>query len=143
MLYLIGPLAVQVYPFNMSEIRENGSTDFATKGVVGAKQPLEFVGEGSDEIELSGTLFPQAMGGLDSLELLRQLRMSGKPQFVMRGDGTPLGYYAIVSSSASSSYLDNRGVGKKIDVSISLRGAQKPSAFSFFSLAIGLIENAL
>lgn len=138
-LFTIGPLKVQIAPFNAHEVSESGSTDFAVKPVVGAEQPLEFVGEGSNELSLSGRLFPHQLGGLNEVDQLQQMRRSGKPQFVMRGDGKPFGWYAITAVSLRSSYLDAQGVGKLIEVSISMRRAQAPSAQSFFSLMAGLI----
>lgn len=137
MLYLVGSLTIQVAPFNVHEVTESGATDYAAKPVVGIEPPLEYVGEGSNEMSLQGRLFPAALGGLSELELLRQMRVSGKPQYVMRGDGTPLGWFAITSCSTRSAYLDGRGVGKQIEVSISLRRAQTPTAQSFFSLIAG------
>lgn len=138
-IYTIGALKVQIAPFNIHEIEESGSTDYAAKEVVGAEPPLEFVGEGANELTLNGRLFPMELDGLDELELLRQMRTSGKPQYVVRGDGTPFGWYAILSTRARSSYLGANGIGKVIDVSISMRRAQKPSSTSFFSLMQGLL----
>lgn len=138
-LYTVGPLKVQVAPFNVADVSERGSTDYAAKPVVGIEPPLEHVGEGANEMTLSGQLFPQAIGGLNELEMLRQMRTSGKPQYVMRGDGRPLGWFAIISADARHSYIDGQGVGKVIEVSISLRRAQTPSARSFFSLISGLL----
>lgn len=139
MLYTLGSLAIKVAPFNVHSVSESGSTDYAAKPVVGIEPPLEYVGEGTNEISLSGRLFPQAIGGLDELELLRQMRASGKPQYLMRGDGKPLGWFVITQSSARSSYLDAHGVGKQIEVDISLTRAQTPSAQSFFSLVARLM----
>lgn len=142
MLYMLGPLRIEVWPFNVADVQETGETDFAVKPVVGAEQPLEFVGEGANEITLEGVIWPaerngeQALGGL---ELLTQMRASGLPQFLMRGDGRPLGWHAIVSVSARSNHLGRDGVGKKITVSISLRRAPTPAPQAFFSLISRLI----
>jgi phage protein U len=139
MLFSLGSLSIEVAPFNVHEVYEDGSTEYALKPVVGAEPLLEFVGEGPNEISLSGKLFPIAIGGLDELELLKQMRVSGKPQYLMRGDGTPQGWFAITHVSSRSSFLGRQGVGRQIDVSISLTRSQKPSAQSFFSLVAGLI----
>lgn len=139
MLYMLGALAIEVAPFNIADVSESGSTDYAAKPVVGIEPPLEYVGEGSNEMQLSGQIFPMALGGLDELELLRQMRSSGKPQYLMRGDGRPMGWFAITSADVRHGYLNSQGVGKQISVSISLRRAQTPSARSFFSLISRLI----
>ncbi len=138
MLYTLGSLSIEIAPFNVHDVSETGTTEYASKPVAGAEPPLEYVGEGSNEMRLSGRLFPMSIGGLDELELLRQMRVSGKPQYLMRGDGTPKGWWAITSVDQQSTYLGRVGVGKQIDVSITMTRAQKPPAQSFFSLVAGL-----
>ena len=140
MLYQLGALSVQVAPFNAHAVSETGEAEYAVKAVVGREPPLEFVGEGGNEMTISGRLFPHDLGGLTELELLRQMRASGKPQYLMRGDGRALGWWAITTVDASHTYLDGKGVGKQIDVSISLRRAQTPGAASFFSLMASLLR---
>lgn len=139
MLMMLGALRIEIAPFNVHEITETGETDYAVKPVVGTEQPIEFVGEAMNSISLSGRLFPHELGGLDELELLRQMRMSGKPQYLMRGDGTPYGWFAILGVQSRSSFLSQHGIGKQIEVSINLRRAPLPSPFSFFSLMQGLL----
>ena len=139
MLYSLGALAIEVHPFNTHAVSERASTDYAVKPVAGAEPPLEHVGEGGTEMSLSGRIFPQALGGMDQLAILHQMRVSGLPQYLMRGDGKPLGWFAILSVDAEHSYLDAQGVGKQIDISISLRRAKAPSNQSFFALISGLL----
>ncbi len=139
MLYLLGPLKVEIEPFNIHAVYESGETEFAIKPVAGAEPPLEYVGEGSNEISLEGRLFPEALGGLGSLELLRQMRASGRPQYLMRGDGRPFGWHTILNHQTRSRYLDGQGVGKMVNVLIRLRRSRSPSAASFFSLMQGII----
>lgn len=139
MLYLLGALSIEVAPFNVHEVWETGSTDYAIKQIAGVEPPLEYVGEGANEMTLNGRLFPEALGGAGGLELLSQMRVSGRPQFLMRGDGRPLGWQAITHVDTGSRYLDGQGVGKLIGVSISLRRSRAPGAGSFFSLMQGLL----
>lgn len=138
MLYLLGSLKIEVVPFNVHEADESGQTDYAIKPVAGAEPPLEYVGEGGNEMTLTGRLFPEALGGGDGLELLSQMRVSGRPQYLMRGDGRPLGWQAILRVETSARFLNAQGVGKQIGISIGLRRARAPTAFSFFSLMSGL-----
>ena len=140
MLYMLGALRVEVWPFNVHEVSQSGETDYAVKPVVGTEPPLEYVGEGANEMSLSGRLFPYELGGLDELALLEQMRASGRPQYLMRGDGRPLGWFAIQSVSARSSYLGRHGVGRQVDVSISLRRASAPPATAYFSLVASLFR---
>lgn len=140
MLYQFGALAIEIAPFNISDISRTGETDFVFKPVLDAEPPAERVGEGGNTLDLSGQLLPQKLGGLDELEVLNQMRVSGHPQYLMRGDGTPLGWMVILSVTDRSTYLNSQGVGQVIAVSIKLRRAKKPSAGSFFSIISGLVR---
>jgi uncharacterized protein len=143
MLYLLGALKIEVAPFNVHEVEQRGEADYAVKPIVGAEQPLEFVGEGLTEINLSGRLFPEALGGQSGLTVLDVMRSSGRPQFLMRGDGRPLGWFAILTVDTRSQYLNARGVGKMVEVSIRLRRAPTPAAINFFSLMQGIIQGLI
>lgn len=138
MLYMLGSLRIEVHPFNVHQVGQTGATEYAVKPVVGVEPPLEFVGEGSNELSLSGRLFPAELGGLDELALLERMRGSGRPQYLMRGDGRPMGWWAILSVATRSSHLSQNGVGRKVEVDISLRRAGPPPATAYFSLMAGL-----
>jgi phage protein U len=68
------------------------------------------------------------------------MRKSGLPQYLMRGDGVPLGWMAVERVSEKSSYLDAKGVGRVVEVSISLKRADAPGAADFFAVISGIIE---
>lgn len=142
MLYMLGPLRIEVWPFNVESVSATGATDYAVKPVVGAEQPLEFVGEGANEMTLDGFIFPSERDGasaLGSLEKLTQMRASGKPQYMMRGDGTPFGWWAIMTVAQKSEHLERDGIGRQVGVSINLRRAPKPSGASFFDIISRLL----
>jgi phage protein U len=140
MLYLLGALFIEVAPFNVHEVGERVESDFVVKAVAGAEQPLEYVGPGGSEVTLSGRLFPEALGGRSGLSILSAMQSSGRPQYLIRGDGRPFGWHAILGVDTRSEHLDARGVGKLINVSIRLRKSPGPGAGSFFALMEGLIR---
>lgn len=140
MLFMLGSLGIDVHPFNVDKTNASADTDYAVKPVAGREPPLEFVGEGANELAFTGSLFPASFGGLNELELLRQERVSGRPQYLMRGDGRPLGWFAILNVTEASSYMDSHGVGRRVDVSIGLRRASGPPATAFYSLMAGLLR---
>ena len=137
MLMSLGPVQFEVYPFNATGYTHEHEAAFAEKPVVGAMPPLEWVGQGAESWTISARLFPAKFGGLGDLQLLYQVRASGLPHYLMRGDGTPLGWVVVESVSEKSSYLDAKGVGQIIDVDISVKRSGKPSAGSFFSIMLG------
>ena len=134
MLMMLGPVQFEVLPFNAHNIGHGHEASFAEKPVLGARPPLEFVGEGPESWTIKARLFPEKFGGLDQLNTLYQARSLGQPQYLMRGDGAVMGWVVILSVQEQSTYLDPKGVGKVIDVDISVKRCGGPSAGSFYAL---------
>ena len=133
MLMMIGPVRFQVFPVNLTDYRQSREASFVEKPVVGARPPLEWVGEGPETISLRARLFPQKFGGRGGLAALNAARASGAPQYMMRGDGGLMGWVVIERVTERSSYLDADGVGKVIDVDIVVKRTGGPTAGLFFS----------
>lgn len=140
MLMMIGPVKFEVTPFNATDYGHSAESTFVEKPVLGARMPLEWVGEGAETWTIRAKLFPNRFGGLGDLKVLQLARASGRPQYLMRGDGSLMGWVVIESVSEQSTYLDASGVGQVIDVDISVRRCQGPSAGSFFSIFAGLFR---
>lgn len=134
MLMMLGPVQFDVVPFNTNDYSRGHEADFAQKPVLGTRPPLEFVGEGPETWTIKAKLFPEKFGGMGQMELLYQARSSGRPQYLMRGDGAVMGWVVIVSVQERATYLDRKGVGKVIEVDISVKRCGSPSSGSFFSL---------
>ena len=137
MLMTLGPIRFEVYPFNATEYDHGHETSFVEKPVLGARPPLEWVGEGAESWSIRAIIFPHRFGGLGDLKKLYQARAAGRPLYLMRGDGAQMGWVVIERVSERSSYLDAEGIGRVIDVDIAVRRAAKPSNGSFFSVFSG------
>ena len=140
MLMTLGPIRFEVHPFNATEYDPGHETSFVEKPVLGARPPLEWVGEGSESWSIKARIFPHRFGGLGDLKKLYQARAAGRPLYLMRGDGAQMGWVVIDKVSERSSYLDAEGIGRVIDVDIAVRRAAKPSNGSFFSLFAGMFS---
>lgn len=138
MLYALGPLLFEVAPFNTHETEREAEMDFAAKDVLGRRRIHEKVGEGEEQFTMHGKLFPQKLGGLDELSLANAIRSSGAPQMLVRGDGTPLGWFLLRKVRERSSYLDTRGIGKMIDVDLELLRDDPPSPEGFVEVLFSL-----
>lgn len=134
MLMMLGPVSFTVAPFNTHETAFTHEAGFAEKPVVGAPIGMEFVGEGPERWLIRARLFPEKFGGMGQLEQLAEIRKSGDPQYMMRGDGAQMGWVVILSVSERSSHLDASGVGRVIDVDIAVQRASKPRDGRFYSL---------
>jgi uncharacterized protein len=137
MLMKLGPVAFEVWPFNATGYTHTHETPYAEKPVVGARPPLEWVGSGPETWTIQAKLFPAKFGGIGDLQKLYQARESGKPQYLMRGDGKAMGWVAIERVTETSTYLDARGVGQIIEVDIDVKRSEKPGNGSFFSIMSG------
>lgn len=124
MLYMIGTLSLDTRPFNADAMERTATADLAEKPVVGGFAPSEFMGEGKDEITLSGKLLPTKIGGLTELEIADNMRSAGARVPVMRGDGKRLGTYSIISLREKHKDLMRDGIGFTVDYSIKLKKVQ-------------------
>ncbi len=52
MLYLLGAVALDTFPFSIDEVDRSASADFAVKPILGSLQGREFMGEGDETIVL-------------------------------------------------------------------------------------------
>lgn len=139
MLMILGPIVMDVWPFNPTETGRESGGDYVEKPVMGRRPPLEFVGEASETFSVTAKLFPEKLGGLGNLAALSAMRKSGVPQYFMRGDGVPMGWVVVERVSERSTYLDTKGVGRVIEVDISLKRADAPGPANFFASIFGII----
>jgi hypothetical protein len=146
-LYILGPFVFEVAPFNVNAITKSSTTDYAWKPIFGGPKPAEYVGEGSETIQMQGRLFPEALGGLHEMKQLQGMRSNGLPHPLMRGDGERLGWFVIEKIEEQSTHLDQSGVPRMIEFQIDLRRswAPSPSDYAEWSLILGhgLSEGAM
>lgn len=140
MLFQLGTVAFEIAPFNPQETSRETEAGIVSKPVLGRRPPLEFVGDGPESISISAVLFPETLGGLEVLDRLDAMRAAGAPQYFMRGDGRPMGWFMIEKVSEKSTFLDHRGIGRQVSVEISLRRSDAPQASDFFSSIMGLLS---
>jgi phage protein U len=138
MLMSLGPIRFEVHPFNATGYDHAHESGFVEKPVLGARPPLEWVGEGAESWSIAARIFPHRFGGLSDLRKLYQARAAGRPLYLMRGDGAQMGWVVIDSVMERASFLDAEGIGRVIDVEISVRRSAKPSNGSFFSVFSGV-----
>lgn len=128
MLFILGTVAFEVWPVNVTEVSKQSEAGIVEKPVIGRRPPLEFVGDGPETVTMTVKLFPEKLGGLSAIDRLASMRLAGIPQHLMRGDGTPMGFFMVDKITEKSTYLGPNGVGRVIDIDLSLRRADAPSA---------------
>jgi len=126
-LLSIGPLVFDLV-VNADRILDEGEEDFARPDVIGRRRPFGHAGPGSEGLTISGTLFPERLGGIEAIDVLKTLKSAGVAQLVIRGDGRVMGWYRILGYSADHGHLNARGVGRRIDVEVRLERDEAPEA---------------
>lgn len=133
----LGSVVFEIAPIGVDEIDHAGSASFASHPVLGDMPSLEFTGEGREEWRLRGVLMPEfssrmgAGDGLDDLARLHAMRKSGDAQYLMRGDGVPLGWVVIMQVSERSRRLNASGIGRIIEVEIDVVATTSPASDNF------------
>lgn len=130
----LGPIRFEVHPFNATDYDHGQESGFVEKPMLRARSPIEWVGEGSESWSIRAPLFPHRFGGLGVLNTPCQARAAGRPVYLMCGDGAQMGWVVIEKVSERSSFLDRRGIGRVVEIDISVRRAGKPSDGIFFSV---------
>jgi uncharacterized protein len=138
MLFMIGAVPIEVWPFNAHEGSSSNEATFAEKAVLGRRPILEAVGDGASTLKFSGRLFPKKLGGLAELDQMQAQRAAQYAVPVMRGDGTPLGWFVITQVDVKSSHFAADGIGKVLEVEISLKQSDPPGP-----VGIGAILSSL
>lgn len=147
MLYQLGPLTIDTFPFETHDVNRRSGADFAAKDVVGVQRPREFMGEGDEYIVLIGTLFPLRMqqlygrSGLDELATLNTIRAAGQPNILVRGDGANLGWFLVEDVQERNTRLMATGVGKIIEYELRLvKSPTSASAASMLDVLTSLLS---
>lgn len=128
MLYMIGPVTVEVFPFNADAVTVDGTTDYAKKDLLGRLPAREFVGEGDETLTLKGQVLPSKLGGLSAIEALHGLRRRGERLFVMRGDGAVKGWYAVEHIAENHEMLGPNGVDQVVKHEVKLVMVDPPDS---------------
>lgn len=138
MLYALGPLVFEVAPVNVHEVDRETEASWVEKPVVGRRPPLEFTGDGPEKFSLRGRMFPRNFGGLEGLAALNAMRSAGVPFPLIRGDGTPLGWFAVTNAKEQNKFLGQDGVGNMIEYEIQLSRDDAPSPLNFVTALFAL-----
>ena len=126
-LFNVGGVVFELTPLNVEDVDHSTSSDFVKHPVMGAQQPVEFMGPGDDKLSLSGSIFPRALGGEAELALLEDLQRQGQAVLVTRGMSR-LGWFIITSLRRRHRYLSPNGIGRKIELTIEIERAGKPES---------------
>lgn len=116
---------------DLQTIQHDRGTSFARHAVLGTSPVYEHTGEEESTVTLSGTMHPFHFGGVEGIALLETARQAHLPLPLMRGDGTPVGWFLLQSLTREEADLDQRqGLGQEIQWTAKLLRTGAPTALA-------------
>lgn len=122
MLMTLGMFVFSIPTLAYQDLQRKTSWRFASTGRVGAREAVQFVGPGEDDISLSGTAYAELSKGDASLEDLREMAKDGEAWPLVDGAGNVLGAYVITSIDEKKKHFLPDGTALQIDFGIELKG---------------------
>ncbi|ACL55609.1 phage tail protein [Methylobacterium nodulans] len=142
MQYSVGVLTFDTFPFSVTGAEREDGEDYAKHDLLNRRRGYEHEGPADDVLTLSGEFLPFHIGGMSELELARDLKNSGSPQYVMRGDGYALGWYVITSIKDShADAIAPDGVAYKVKYEIKLERVDDPGEDAGAGLIASLVAS--
>ena len=120
MLSALGLFVFELHSNAYQQWQRHDQEHWESHSRIGARANWQHIGVGDDVITLSGSLYPEITGGKISLDMLREMKISGKSWIFMLGTGSILGRYIIDSISETHQYFFHDGSARKIDFSLKL-----------------------
>lgn len=97
---------------------------------LGRPPAYQYVGPGSDTVDLRGTLYPGFRGGPAQLDALRAAAGQGQPLLLTDGGGRVWGRWAILSLEETRTVFFADGAPRRVDFRLELAfyGEERPAA---------------
>ncbi|WP_249962224.1 phage tail protein [Histophilus somni] len=121
MLMSLGMFVFGLHTAPFEQLSRNSQWRWQSHNRTGADLAYQFTGRGEESITLTGVLMPEISGGVDQLDMLRQMADQGEPHLLTAGSGEVYGYYVIESLSENHSALLIDGTAQKIEFSLALK----------------------
>jgi phage protein U len=87
---------------------------------VGAMPARQYLGQGEDNITLTGLQVPEFRGDRESLDQLRDMADAGKAYALVGGDGAVLGAWVIVRVQGCGKFFIAEGVARHVEFTLEL-----------------------
>ena len=119
----LGDFLFEARGTSFSSIDRENIYNWQSQDRLGASPSRQFMGRGEETIELPGIIYPHAFGGMDSLNRIRKLAGSGKPQVLSYTDekqGQYMGKWTIDRITETRSEFIAEGAPRKIEFTLAL-----------------------
>ncbi|QCT18513.1 phage tail protein [Jejubacter calystegiae] len=121
MMMVLGLYVFMLRTVPYQELQYQRNWRLATNSRVNRRPSVQFLGQDSDPLTLSGVLMPSLTGGRMSLLALEQMAEQGKAWPLIEGSGTIYGMYMIESLSQTKTEFFEDGTARRIEFSLVLK----------------------
>ena len=124
----LGAFRFGVNRANYQEFTRSASWRWEPQDRIGRRPALQFLGPGSDEITLQGTIYPHFKGGLRQVEMMRLVASQGAPLILVDGLGWVWERWVITSVDETKTLFMADGAPRRIEFTMTLRAYGKDEA---------------
>lgn len=103
-----------------NELDRTTTYRWSQSDVVGARPAQQFIGQGNDEITLTGEILPHFRGGFAQMNRLRSIAAEGEPLFLVAGTGLIVGKYVVKEVQETQREFSSGGLPLHIRFTITL-----------------------
>lgn len=114
-------------------LRQQAGYRWASQARIGRPPALQFLGEDTGTITVTGVIMPFYRGGLGQMGQLRAQAGKGEPMTLVDGMGNNLGQWVIESVEEEKSNPHSNGAARKIDFTITLKTYGDDNAKSLYT----------
>ena len=119
-MMMLGDIPFELKTTPYQRLRRYSVYNWPAQERIGRRPALQYTGQGSDTITLSGTLYPEMTGGRGAMNKLRTAAESGEPLDLVDALGYVYGPWCVTSVEETSEVFFDNGVPRKIGFSLSL-----------------------
>jgi len=119
-------------------VQREVDAQWATVPVAMRLDSLQWTGPKADKITISGVLFPEELGGLGQIEVLRSMASSGMAAPLVSLGGNIYGFFALERVAEDRDYHDALGMPRRDAYKLYLRRVDDLAGGAFFG-AIGAL----
>lgn len=138
MMAVLGPCAFTLKT-NLQSLEYQWQNAYAAHQVIGTSPAYEDMGIGESTVQISGVIYPRALGVDGGFTTLLGASKSRTPLPFMLGDLTAMGWTIIDGIKRSDENLDPTGVGRTIEFKASLLRTDTPSGIGLISSILRLL----
>ena len=116
----LGDFVFELNSAAFDRAERSSNYDWQTQKLVKSYPSLQYLGEGVEQLGLSGVIYPSMVGAASSLDELRVMAQAGIAYALTGYDGKPRGYWVIKAIRDEHTLFLNNGKARKISFTLQL-----------------------